>query len=168
MFKQNQHLYRLNGLISDKGRQYAVRNQYRANKNECYHNSGVANGASSGWTQSILATSKRLHRKLKHRKTSCNAFDVAYFLTCCYNDSNIPILPFHVSSDLLKAVEVADDPGVFLSETIAYRVPSMVTETKAYRNGEQYPVCPRCRITLDREYMNYCDRCGQRLDWQQY
>ena len=31
-----------------------------------------------------------------------------------------------------------------------------------------YPVCPGCGCTLEREYQNYCDRCGQRLDWDNY
>ena len=31
-----------------------------------------------------------------------------------------------------------------------------------------YPVCPRCAISLDREYQRFCDRCGQRLGWQGY
>lgn len=28
-----------------------------------------------------------------------------------------------------------------------------------------YPVCPGCRMTIDREYQSYCDRCGQKLVW---
>ncbi len=28
-----------------------------------------------------------------------------------------------------------------------------------------YPVCPGCKVTLEREYQSFCDRCGQRLDW---
>ena len=31
-----------------------------------------------------------------------------------------------------------------------------------------YYVCPRCRITLDREFMSFCDRCGQCLGWKDY
>ena len=31
-----------------------------------------------------------------------------------------------------------------------------------------FPVCPNCEHTLEREYQNYCDRCGQRLDWNSY
>lgn len=28
-----------------------------------------------------------------------------------------------------------------------------------------YPVCPRCGITMEREFQQFCDRCGQKLDW---
>ena len=31
-----------------------------------------------------------------------------------------------------------------------------------------YYVCPRCKITLEREFMAFCDRCGQKLDWRSY
>ena len=31
-----------------------------------------------------------------------------------------------------------------------------------------YPICPCCRLTLDREYQHFCDRCGQELDWKDY
>lgn len=27
-----------------------------------------------------------------------------------------------------------------------------------------FPVCPRCGITIEREYQSFCDRCGQCLD----
>lgn len=35
-------------------------------------------------------------------------------------------------------------------------------------SGTSYPICPRCDCTLDREYMQYCDRCGQRLSWERF
>lgn len=48
-----------------------------------------------------------------------------------------------------------------------YRTPLPVTETHAFRDGS-YAVCPRCRSTLPREYISYCDRCGQRLNWDRF
>ncbi len=47
----------------------------------------------------------------------------------------------------------------------SFRRPMAVAERLAFRSGGIYPLCPRCGATLDREYQNYCDRCGQRLDW---
>ena len=29
-------------------------------------------------------------------------------------------------------------------------------------------VCPSCHVTLEREFVAFCDRCGQRLDWENY
>ena len=46
-----------------------------------------------------------------------------------------------------------------------YRIPIPVTAVVVYGDGDSYPVCPRCDCTLDREYMRFCDRCGQRLAW---
>lgn len=48
----------------------------------------------------------------------------------------------------------------------AYRVPMDVDAIRLLAGGESYPICPRCGITMDREYMAYCDRCGQRLGWE--
>ena len=51
-----------------------------------------------------------------------------------------------------------------LTETVTYRVSLPVTKVVAYTN-DTYPVCPRCAISLNREYMSFCDRCGQKLNW---
>ena len=51
---------------------------------------------------------------------------------------------------------------------LRFRTPRPVTEMILYRSGDTYPVCPQCRCTLDREYQNFCDRCGQRLGWERY
>ena len=48
-----------------------------------------------------------------------------------------------------------------------FRTPLPVTEIVYFtRLRTSYPRCPRCRNTLDREYMAFCDRCGQQLDWK--
>ena len=48
-----------------------------------------------------------------------------------------------------------------------YRAPMTVTQLRRYGSAYYY-VCPRCKITLDREFMAYCDRCGQCLNWKNY
>ena len=50
-------------------------------------------------------------------------------------------------------------------DAITYRVPLSVTKVIVYRDGTTYPICPRCLMSLDREYMSFCDRCGQKLNW---
>ena len=47
----------------------------------------------------------------------------------------------------------------------AYRVPLAVKAIRVRESGDSYPICPRCGNTMDREYMRFCDRCGQRLCW---
>lgn len=49
----------------------------------------------------------------------------------------------------------------------SYRVPMAVTQLRVY-SWKLYYICPRCGITLEREFMAYCDRCGQCLDWEYY
>ena len=56
--------------------------------------------------------------------------------------------------------------GGYLTRALSYRLARPVTRLVRYAPGGQcYPLCPRCRRTLDREYMGYCDRCGQKLNW---
>ena len=50
----------------------------------------------------------------------------------------------------------------------SYREPMRVNEICCFHGENQhvaYPVCPRCRNTLEREYQSFCDRCGQALNW---
>lgn len=50
---------------------------------------------------------------------------------------------------------------------ITYRFP-LTVQFYIFLGNEEYPVCPRCRCSLEREYMNFCDRCGQKLIWKNY
>ena len=56
-----------------------------------------------------------------------------------------------------------------LLSAAAYRRPMKVSEYILYRGtfGREsvFFLCPRCNITMEREYQRYCDRCGQRLNW---
>ena len=49
-------------------------------------------------------------------------------------------------------------------DAVSYRIPLPVTKVIAYSNST-YPICPRCTISLEREYQAFCDRCGQKLNW---
>ena len=49
----------------------------------------------------------------------------------------------------------------------SYRIPMPVMEARVFEDAD-FAVCPRCRLTLPREYICYCDRCGQRLNWALY
>lgn len=64
-----------------------------------------------------------------------------------------------------------DGTGLGLLEQLlalaSYRAPLTVHEAMLLC-GSAYAVCPRCGITLERERMAFCDRCGQRLDWHSY
>lgn len=55
---------------------------------------------------------------------------------------------------------------VNIEAALRYRQPMEVRELARYRSGGTFPVCPRCGSAMEREYQNYCDRCGQRLSWR--
>lgn len=59
---------------------------------------------------------------------------------------------------------------IFLT-LLSYRLPMPVTQLKVFtacQGRPAYYVCPRCGCTMEREFMAFCDRCGQRLDWRGY
>lgn len=63
------------------------------------------------------------------------------------------------------------DSNEQVAETYSYRTPMLVTVVRSFPDCPQlftYPVCPRCRKTMEREYQSYCDRCGQALDWRYF
>jgi len=69
-----------------------------------------------------------------------------------------PCLP--VSRDILWHILLA---------LASYRVPRPVTERVVFPDCSGVPSyyeCPRCGITLEREFAAFCDRCGQRLGWR--
>lgn len=60
------------------------------------------------------------------------------------------------------------EKALYEKSAASYRKALAVTEILLFSNGDSYPCCPRCQITLDREYMSYCDRCGQLLGWSNF
>lgn len=54
------------------------------------------------------------------------------------------------------------------AQELTFRHPMAVTTAIAFQTGGVYPVCPQCGISMEREYQNFCDRCGQRLDWKNF
>lgn len=59
-----------------------------------------------------------------------------------------------------------------LQELISYRNPMQITEITVYHDSNfgyvGYYVCPRCKASLARDFMSFCDRCGQKLSWKDY
>ena len=49
-----------------------------------------------------------------------------------------------------------------------YRLQMPITEVMIFSDGSAYYVCPRCHMTVEREFMSFCDRCGQHLSWVEY
>ncbi len=56
-----------------------------------------------------------------------------------------------------------------LEEELPYRQSMQIKEVRCYKSmhGNTYfSVCPRCNSTIEREHQNYCDECGQKLEWK--
>lgn len=71
-------------------------------------------------------------------------------------------LGFHETPNHLLGIEESDH---------AYRTPMPVTEIRVFpamTGSPAFPVCPRCGVTMELEYPDYCSRCGQRLSWAHY
>ena len=48
-------------------------------------------------------------------------------------------------------------------KAVSYRIPMPVTKMIAYADNTAYPLCPRCDSAIEREYVYFCDQCGQKL-----
>lgn len=71
--------------------------------------------------------------------------------TPCKNEKHLKILNKHI-----------------VYKELSYRLPKTVMEAiffKSYEGFDCYPICPTCKVSFEREFQSYCDRCGQKLDW---
>ena len=62
-----------------------------------------------------------------------------------------------------KLLKVKKNTAPDIEEAVSYRTPLAVTQYVMLGRDGMFPVCPRCDSSLEREYVAYCDRCGQRL-----
>lgn len=69
-----------------------------------------------------------------------------------------------MKSNLVPPAKKYKYPIRLFMDAVTCRIPLPVTKVIAY-TSTTYPVCPRCDLSLEREYMSFCDRCGQRLNW---
>lgn len=89
-----------------------------------------------------VVSSMILHGGVNHMKNKLDWFD---------DNRNRDVHPTRVLYEFL------------LSPT--YRWPMQVKAICSYGRSAEFPQCPRCGITMEREYQLFCDRCGQRLSW---
>ena len=54
-----------------------------------------------------------------------------------------------------------------LSEAVKYQF-ALITEAVVYYDRSAYFRCPNCKTTLERDFQQYCDRCGQKLKWPSF
>ena len=69
-----------------------------------------------------------------------------------------------------KATEKRQATARSLDKTIdTADVVMEVTTLRIYRvHYSEYSICPRCEIPIEREFVNYCSNCGQKLSWESF
>lgn len=88
-------------------------------------------------------------------------------IVCCRSYPSLKVFEqicvgFQKSPNRLLGVEVGE---------LSFRIPMPVAEIHIFPSvsgSPSFPACPRCRHTLEREYMAYCNSCGQCLSWQNF
>lgn len=79
---------------------------------------------------------------------------------CPFNPSNFPC---QMEMDLMTLRRAERESMKILQ----FRTPKIVSDLMLFQDTSFF-VCPQCGITLEREFMKYCDRCGQCLNWKNY
>ena len=116
----------------------------------------------------LLKMELRSYSDLDQRKSSCSALTLACYLIYCCKDPMAFLSGLH---ERFKPLSDAKPCVIFPSansESCPFHIPLMVTEIVITGDGERFPVCPFCGMTLEREFLNYCDRCGQKLNWTSF
>lgn len=146
-----------------------MRNQYETILKHFFFEHQTKTRAELQWTQAKMAErlcmELRSYSDLDQCKSSYSGLTLACYLIYCCED------PMAFLSGLYEAFKPLTDAkprNVQLEshgENLSQRSTLQVTEILETADGECFPVCPRCKITLEREYMGFCDRCGQKLNW---
>lgn len=55
---------------------------------------------------------------------------------------------------------------LYAKEALAKQEPALVKTAVVFEKEGACFQCPHCKTTMEREYQQYCDRCGQKLKWQ--
>lgn len=90
-------------------------------------------------------------------------------LVLALNITNDLLFEQHISMSDIKAM--SDIPPESTTKLLLRNKPLLVSQAMAFTSPAgltTFPVCPACMATLEREGQNFCDHCGQRLDWRWY
>ena len=105
------------------------------------------------------------------------AFYIILIDTLLFLASVIPVKRKYFIRVLIHCIYLFKNKQIFsenLTEdetfmALSYRHKLRITAVRAYKSHfglTSFPVCPRCKKTMEREYQSYCDRCGQALLWK--
>lgn len=94
-----------------------------------------------------------------------------------YSHLNIPFFdaieqyPFLLISPTPYPQPPPDLPHGMIADALLRDQPLSVSQKIIFSSSTgitSFPLCPHCRISLEREFQSFCDRCGQRLDWKHF
>jgi len=85
-----------------------------------------------------------------------------------YYELYIIVLFYLLYYNIAVATEEKDIMKDKIKQALSYRKARRIKEIFVCRNGDSFPVCPKCKSTLERDYQAFCDRCGQKLKWKKY
>lgn len=106
----------------------------------------------------ILEMDTRNFANLDSRKNCCSALTLTLFLIYCTD----PI-------EFLKELKCGYEEKAyndFAKESASYRTKLPIKELTLYENENSiYALCPRCKATMEKDYLSFCSSCGQKLSW---
>ena len=106
----------------------------------------------------ILEMDTRNFSNLDNQKSCCSALTLTLFLIYCTD-------PIEFLSELKCGYE-EKAYNDFANESISYRKKLPIKELVLYDKDDYiYALCPRCNTTIERDHINYCANCGQKLCW---
>lgn len=105
------------------------------------------------------------------------AFYIILIDTLLFLASVIPLKRKYFIKVLIQCIHLFKNKRIFSENPIenqsftalSYRHKLRIKAVRAYQSHfglSSFPICPRCKITMEREYQSFCDRCGQALHWK--
>ena len=93
------------------------------------------------------------------------------FISNITNEKQIPTLESF--EKICSALEVTPNDLLISEKSMQEKKskPMPVSKIHCCKNAEGYTytaICPSCDKPLASDWQSYCDRCGQRLSWEQY
>ena len=147
--------------ILTKEDEFAVRKIYQKILKRCFYDELVQARAIFGLTQSQMVArliiDDRSYVDLDHGKTLCSGLTLAWYLSDACLDPIRFLWNFRREIEQKSAISDAGRLSTSINEAMSYRLPLSIKGKYVLANHDSYLICPRCNISLDREYVQYCD-----------
>ena len=112
---------------------------------------------------SIIAQLKKVKNSLQAAEKSAAYFFCGVLLVCEMSGTKKRKKQLVLTLSISRRIDCL----LNANEELSYRVPKRVRKC-ILLNDSLYAVCPRCGVSIERDYVAYCSRCGQMLNWVGY